>query len=484
MNYRTKLTSALILLAILSSSIALVFEYKNIKSSVKDAFISRTKHVALAISILVDPSLMQAFYNSPQKNSKEYLALQQQFRKVLMTARESGVLIESIYTLSPEKDDPNHFIVGVDVHSDLKIPSHIGKPWELIKIFHLREHLDRPYSPHSFISDHTGIWLSGFAPIKDPSGKYIATVGVTIFSSHLLSLLHQVIEYQIIGMLLSLIVATLGAYFLMRHMVIPLKKLSAGVCEVNKGNFSHRIQLKTHDEFYTLASSINKMSKRMSEKKHLKKGFSQYLTHEVLSNVLTKHVPLKMNGVKKKVTLLFIRFKDFPQKIDRFEPEQFFELFNETYLKFLSIVFRNRGSLEKIFSDQILVEFGIPLEDPDQEENALKTALEITKQTRLINQLFELKETHQLHIHIGIHTGEAIIGTIGSTYRKEFTVIGESINTVAAITNRGLQDNHTILMSAQIATALKEKYRLEEAGTLSSEESQEALTLYKLKHEI
>ena len=484
MNFRTKLTSVLILLALISSSLALICEYRNIESSVKDSFISRTKNVALAISLLVDPSLMEAFYRSPQKNSKEYLALEKQFRNVLRATSASEILVESIYTLTPKQDDPNHFTVGVDVHSDLKISSQVGMPWALVKNFHLGENLNHPYSPHSFITNQKGIWLNGFAPIKDSSGKYIATVGVSIISSHLLTLLHRVIEYQIIGMLLSLIVAALAAYFLMRHIIIPLKSLSAGVSEVNKGNFAYRIQLKTHDEFYILASSINKMSKALSEKKRLKKGFSHYLTHAVLSNVLTQHVPMKMKGEKKKVTLLFIRFKDFPQKIELFEPEQFFELFNETHLKFLSIVFRNRGTLEKFFSDEILVEFGIPLDDPDQEENALKTAIEITEQTRLINQLFQLKETQQLHVHIGIHTGEAVIGTIGSTYRKEFTVIGESINTVTHITKQGLEGDYTILMSEQVATALKEKYPIKEIGKLTSKESQEAISLYTLKDEI
>ena len=481
MQYRTKLVGALILVALFSSSAALLFEYKKIKSEVVDDFLSRTQNIATTLSELVDSARVRTFYESFQKNSPEYLSKEKDLRRALNTAHDSGILINSIYTVTPSKEHSKKMIVGFDVTTNLKAPSLMGTLWELNELYDLSSHLDTSYAPHTIVTDHRGIWLSGFAPIKDSAGKYIATIGVTVCSRHLILILQQIIEYQIIGVFLSLIVAILGAYFLSRQMIIPLKALCAGVEEVSTGNFTHRIQIPAHDEFHILASAINKMSKGLSEKSRLKKGFTRYLTHEILSNVIREHAPLKIRGGTKKVTLIFVRFKNFPHIVEQFDPKDFFALFNETYLKFLSIVFRNSGSLEKLFSDQILIEFGIPLDDPDQEENALKTAVQIQEQLNLLNQLWQLDEEKKLEVHIGIHTGEAIVGTIGSTYRKGYTVMGEHVSIVRAVAQRCADEGLPLVMSERTADALKEITTLEPLGSLHPKGRVEKINLFILK---
>lgn len=99
-------------------------------------------------------------------------------------------------------------------------------------------------------------------------------------------------------------------------------------------------------------------------------------------------------------------------------PEEVVELLNEYFEKMVDIVFRHRGTLDKFLGDGMMAIFGAPEDDPYQEEHAIRAAIEMQQ------ALSGLRHA-QLAIGIGINSGPAIVGNIGSSERMEYTAIGD-----------------------------------------------------------
>jgi len=129
------------------------------------------------------------------------------------------------------------------------------------------------------------------------------------------------------------------------------------------------------------------------------------------------------------------------------DPARVVEILNEYFSKMVSIIFHNRGTLDKFIGDAIMAFWGAPIVRPDHAWLAVKTALEMIQGLRELNRHWASRGIPPLAIGIGIHSGNVIVGNIGSDQRLDYTLIGDNVNLGSRLEGLTKQYGVEILLS-------------------------------------
>jgi adenylate cyclase len=167
------------------------------------------------------------------------------------------------------------------------------------------------------------------------------------------------------------------------------------------------------------------------EKKKIRNILGQYVSPAILSTVLAKNQDgyLKAEvGARETLTIFFSDIRDFTTISEKYNVEEVVEILN-TYLSgMVNIIFSNEGTLDKFIGDAIVAFWGAPVKIQDHHYKATITGLKMKEALKTYNQENIGRGWPELRIGIGIHTGEVILGNIGSEKKLDYTVIGDSVN--------------------------------------------------------
>ena len=167
------------------------------------------------------------------------------------------------------------------------------------------------------------------------------------------------------------------------------------------------------------------------EKRMIKNILGQYVSPAMLSAVLEKSHEeyLKAEvGSRETLTIFFSDIRGFTSITEQYEVETVVELLNSYLSLMVNIIFEHQGTLDKFIGDAIVAFWGAPVMLQDHQYKAVAAAIQMKKKLRQFNQEHQGSHFPPFHIGIGIHTGEVILGNIGSTKKLDYTVIGDSVN--------------------------------------------------------
>ncbi|HLY96050.1 MAG TPA: adenylate/guanylate cyclase domain-containing protein, partial [Sideroxyarcus sp.] len=154
--------------------------------------------------------------------------------------------------------------------------------------------------------------------------------------------------------------------------------------------------------------------------------FSRFVNPHVVKELLA-HGGLSGAGESRQITILFSDIRGFTTLSEKRTPQQVVDLLNRYFTLQVEVVFRHGGSLDKFIGDCIMAFWGAPLDDPEHARHAVEAALEMGEVLqRFKKELGE--EDASFDVGIGIHTGPAVVGLIGSEQRREYTAIGDTVN--------------------------------------------------------
>jgi len=173
---------------------------------------------------------------------------------------------------------------------------------------------------------------------------------------------------------------------------------------------------------------------RLGRDKRLIRGqFSAYVSPEVLRQ-LTEEPELVAEGTRRDVTLLFADVRGSTSLSERIEPEVWVAQLNEYLSQMSDAVFEQDGYLDKFMGDGIMALWNGFGNQPDHAELALNTSREMLRRLEVLNRFWAQHEQRTpFRIGIAIHSGEAIVGNVGSEQRMQYTAIGDSVNTASRI---------------------------------------------------
>jgi adenylate cyclase len=229
--------------------------------------------------------------------------------------------------------------------------------------------------------------------------------------------------------LFVLLFAVVIALVISGTLVGPIHQLRDGALAVAGGKFDTHVGIRRRDELGELAFAFNGMTKGLAERELIRGAFGAYVSSDVLTDILANPDAMKtIGGVKRNVTMVFTDVRGFTAMSGQLEAEQVVHIIND-YLNLQSQQVReHKGYVDKYIGDAMRAVFGIPTEQPDDAERAVRCAWGIKQAVaKLVAERTARNEPHPL-IGIGIDTGEVVAGNIGAASAKlDYTVLGDPV---------------------------------------------------------
>lgn len=239
-------------------------------------------------------------------------------------------------------------------------------------------------------------------------------------------------EHMLIGLLL-IALGILAAKSIANKITRPLFKIIEGFQKVSKGNFDSRVEVGTSDELDELAQSFNQMTEGLKERELIKDSFRRYATDQVVQKILEGQVRPTLSGELRDITVLFSDIRMFTALASKLQPTDVVHVLNKYFTAMTEVALKNEGLIDKFTGDEMMVVFGAPIPQTDHSERAIRTALGMLKRLEDVNAELEKENYPRIDIGIGINTGVAVAGNVGSEKRMAYTVIGQDVNLAARL---------------------------------------------------
>ncbi len=168
-------------------------------------------------------------------------------------------------------------------------------------------------------------------------------------------------------------------------------------------------------------------------KEKIKNAMGKYLSQDIMKNVVQNIDDIKLGGKKANVTVLFADIRGFTSMSEKMTAEEVSVILNEYFSEIEPIITKYNGVINKFIGDAVMAIFGEPIQDINHPQNAVKCACEMLKKVNQLQDKWLFEGKPKIEIGIGINTGEAFVGNIGSEKRLEYTVIGDMVNLASRI---------------------------------------------------
>lgn len=171
-----------------------------------------------------------------------------------------------------------------------------------------------------------------------------------------------------------------------------------------------------------------KAHKRLAREEVARANYSRFMPEYVVKQMLDKPDSFRLGGVNQMITVLFADIRGFTTLSENEKPEKIVHLLNLYFTAMSEIIFEFGGTLDKYIGDGLMAIFGAPTASPEDARNALRAAVAMQKRLLDLNRDLRKDGFADVKMGIGLHTGEATIGYIGSEKRSEYTAIGDTVN--------------------------------------------------------
>ena len=189
-----------------------------------------------------------------------------------------------------------------------------------------------------------------------------------------------------------------------------------------------------------------------------------YFTNEVLEDLLTSRNGLRIGGERKRVTILFSDLRRSTEISELLDAADFIRMLNHYFENMIEIINAWQGNILDFVGDSIVVVFGAPRPNEFSARDAVACAVAMQRRMQAVNE-WNLRHGYpEISMGIGIHTGEAILGNIGSETRRKYDMIGRNVNLASRI--QGYTNGGQILVSTDTLTEAGEQILENKAGSL------------------
>lgn len=229
-----------------------------------------------------------------------------------------------------------------------------------------------------------------------------------------------------LGALGALALALLVGALLARGLARPIATLVAATGRVGRGEYDTRVPETSRDEVGQLAHAFNAMTEGLALKEQYRGVLDKVVSRDVAEELLRGE--LTLGGENREVTVLFADIRGFTALTEGMAPQEVIGLLNEIMALLSNAVESAGGVVDKFVGDEIMAVFGAPLVQPDHATRAAGAALAMQDAVATLSAERARRGAAPVEVGVGLHTGEAVAGNMGSPSRLNYTVVGESVN--------------------------------------------------------
>jgi adenylate cyclase len=216
------------------------------------------------------------------------------------------------------------------------------------------------------------------------------------------------------------------------------------------------------------------------EKREIKKAFSHYVSKDVLNEILKDPKNISLGGEEKFITILFSDIRGFTSVSEKLSPQKLVEMLNQYFNIMSGEILKYKGVLDKYIGDAIMAFWGAPVPNESQADNAVHAAIGMLEQLENFNKKQKEKGQPEIKIGVGIYSGLAVVGNVGSEARFDYTAIGDSVNIASRIEGLTKTYQAKIIISDTVKKNLKGNYSLELLGSVEIRGRNEPVKIYSV----
>ena len=273
---------------------------------------------------------------------------------------------------------------------------------------------------------------------------------------------------QIIVVLLALVCLLVGLYVKSYISIALSFVLMGGYLGIAYHYFEQGLYLGASKQifailFTNIIALIIQFYFETKEKRFLGNAFKQYISPELIDEMVNNEIMPTLGGSKSNITAYFTdiaSFSTFSEKIG--DPSKLVELLNEYLTAMTDTLLENKGTLDKYEGDAIIAFFGAPMPLPNHAQNACDSAVDMQTKLMALRKKWAgegnkwPKVVHDMHMRIGINSGDIVTGNMGSTMRKNYTMMGDAVNLAARLESAAKQYGAYIQISEDTQKHLDE----------------------------
>jgi class 3 adenylate cyclase len=211
----------------------------------------------------------------------------------------------------------------------------------------------------------------------------------------------------------------------------------------------------------------------------IRRTFGRYLSDEVVASLLATPEGTRLGGEKRTVTLLMSDLRGFTAAAERLDPEQVVRLLNNYLGAMADVITRFQGTIDEFIGDGILALFGAPLDREDDAQRAAACAVAMQLAMAEVNETNRREGLPEVQMGVAVHTGEVIVGNIGSQTRAKYGVVGTNVNLTARIESFTLPGQ--VLVSHSTVESAGDTLMLGESRSFQAKGLKDPVTAYELK---
>ncbi len=209
-----------------------------------------------------------------------------------------------------------------------------------------------------------------------------------------------------------------------------------------------------------------------------KQRLSRFFSPDVLREVVRDRDGRLLRPRRRLVTILFSDIRGFTTISERLQPEQVDEMLRDYLSVMTEVVFRHRGTIDKYMGDGIMALYNAPREDSEHALNAIRTALEFQERVVPFSARWEARLGAPIRCGVGINSGEAVVGSLGSKLRNEYTAIGDPVNLAARLESVTKDYRVPIIISEYTYELVQGRFPTRELDTVTVKGKSQPVKIY------
>ena len=325
-----------------------------------------------------------------------------------------------------------------------------------------------------FSGNHPGVEIQ--AQIMDNllSGRFMRTPAFALVLSLLIILA--------LGIIMGLILPRLAAAW-------SLGFIMALAVGFTAGNYLLFSRLgRQLDLFYPLLQigvvylglTIHSFVREERERARTRRTFEAYVAPAVVQEILKHPDNLRLGGERRELTILFGDIRGFTSLSENLAPEDLVKVLHDFLNPMSNIIIQHGGTIDKYIGDAVMALFGAPLELPDHARLACRTALDMVATLRELGQQWAAEGRPQIRVGLGINSGEAAVGNMGSDRLFDYTAIGDNVNLASRLEGLNKYYGTDILLSEATAQSLDGDFILRRVDLVQVKGKTQPLEVYEL----
>lgn len=216
------------------------------------------------------------------------------------------------------------------------------------------------------------------------------------------------------------------------------------------------------------------------ERRRVTEIFGRYVAPEVVNQILKNgEEGLKLGGTRRELTVLFVDIRGFTPLSERAEPEEIVEILNEYLDLAANCIFKHNGTLDKFIGDAAMAIFNAPLLLDDHPMRAVEAAWAMKEGSAALERKLVERFGFGVKFGLGIHTGPAVFGNIGSKSRMDYTAIGDTVNKAARLESNAKPGQ--IILSEAVYNVVKDRIITNSLGEIKVKGKEQGITIYELE---